>query len=51
MILDEETLLEIEDYINHLEEVFGLKPETMEDFSKAISQQRKLNNLFEKPEK
>ena len=51
MILNEETLLEIEDYINHLEEVFGLNTETMFDVSRAINDQGKLNNLFDNEKK
>ena len=40
MNIDEQTLVEIEDYVKYLEEKFGLKPETMDDISKAISIQR-----------
>jgi hypothetical protein len=36
MKLDETTLIEIQDYINALDEKVGLKPETMEDVRKAI---------------
>lgn len=36
MILDKETLIEIQDYINELDEKFGLKPETMRDVENAI---------------
>jgi hypothetical protein len=34
--LDETTLIEIQDYINELDEKVGLKPETMEDVRKVI---------------
>lgn len=37
MHLDLETILEIEDYIQHLDEVIGLKPETIKDVEKALN--------------
>lgn len=40
MNLDQQTLIEIEDYINHLDEKIGLRPETMLDIDKAISKYR-----------
>jgi hypothetical protein len=40
MKLDETTLIEIQDYINELDEKIGLKPETMEDVRKAIDKHR-----------
>ena len=46
MRLDETILIEIQDYINELDEKVGLKPETMEDVRKAIDKHRtKLKNL------
>ena len=46
MNLDEETLMEIEDYIKHLDEKIGLKAETMLDIEKAINRCRsELKNL------
>lgn len=42
MKFDEETLIEIEDYIQALDEQVGLKPETMLDISSAISKEREL---------
>lgn len=36
MELDETTLIEIQDYINALDEKVGLKPETVEDVREAI---------------
>lgn len=46
MNLDEETLMEIEDYIKHLDEKIGLKAETMLDVEKAINRCRsELKNL------
>jgi hypothetical protein len=41
MNFDEETLLEIEDYIKALDESVGLKPETVLDVQKAIIKKRK----------
>ncbi len=40
MNIDEETLLEIEDYISALDEGFGLTAETMADIRKAIQKRR-----------
>jgi len=40
MNLDEETLMEIEDYVKYLDEKIGLKPETMIDVEKAINKYR-----------
>ena len=40
MKLDETTLIEIQDYINALDEKVGLKPETVEDVRKAIDKHR-----------
>ena len=40
MNITEETLLEIEDYINYLEERVGLKPETVLDVQNAINRER-----------
>lgn len=40
MILDEVDLMELEDYINHLEATVGLKPETVLDVQKAINKRR-----------
>lgn len=46
MKLDETTLIEIQDYINALDEKVSLKPETMEDVRKAIDKHRtELKNL------
>ena len=46
MNIDETTLIEIQDYINALDEKVGLKPETMEDVRKAISKHKsELKNL------
>jgi hypothetical protein len=46
MKLDETTLIEIQDYINELDEKVGLKPETIEDVRKAIDKHRtELKNL------
>lgn len=42
MKFDEETLIEIEDYIQALDEQVGLKPETVIDINKAIGKQRGL---------
>lgn len=42
MNFDEETLIEIEDYIQALDEQVGLKPETILDINRAITKQRKL---------
>ena len=42
MNFDEETLIEIEEYIQALDEQVGLKPETILDINKAITNQRKL---------
>lgn len=45
MKFDEETLMEIEDYIQALDEQIGLKSETMQDIEKAINKQKnKLKN-------
>jgi hypothetical protein len=41
MNFDEETLLEIEDYINELHEQVGLKIETLVDIEKCLSEKRK----------
>lgn len=38
--LDETTLIEIQDYINALDEKVGLKPETVEDVREAINKHR-----------
>jgi hypothetical protein len=40
MILDYETIKEIEDYIKQLDEIVGLKPETLQDVEKALSKQK-----------
>lgn len=46
MKLDKTTLIEIQDYINELDEKVGLKPETIEDVQKAIDKYRtELQNL------
>lgn len=46
MNIDETTLIEIQDYINALDEKVGLKPETMADVRKAISKHKsELKNL------
>lgn len=46
MKLDETTLIEIQDYIDALDEKVGLKPETVEDVRKAIDRYRtELKNL------
>lgn len=46
MNIDETTLIELEDYIRHLDETVGLKAETMLDFDRAIAKKRKeLKNL------
>ena len=42
MNFDKETLIEIEDYIQALDEQVGLKPETILDINRAITKQRKL---------
>lgn len=42
MNFNEETLIEIEDYIQALDEKVGLKPETILDINRAITKQRKL---------
>lgn len=42
MNFDEETLIEIEDYIQALDEQVGLKPETILDINRAITKQWKL---------
>lgn len=41
MNFNKETLVEIEDYINALDERVGLKPETLKDVRRAISEQEK----------
>lgn len=41
MKIDETTLHEIEDYIDHLDEYVGLKPETIIDIFRAINKYRK----------
>jgi hypothetical protein len=49
MILDEATLIEIQDYINKLDEDIGLSIETIEDIRKAISKKKrelKCNHRF-----
>jgi len=38
---DQELLIEIQDYINELEEQVGLRPETMKDIEMAISNKMK----------
>lgn len=40
MEIDETTLIEIQDYINALDEKVGLQPETMADVRKAISRHK-----------
>ena len=46
MNIDETTLIEIQDYINALDEKVGLKPETMADVRNALSKHKtKLKNL------
>ena len=46
MNIDETTLIEIQDYINALDEKVGLKPETMADVRNAISKHKyELKNL------
>lgn len=42
MILDKETLIEIQDYINHLDEFYALLPETLEDIADAIAEYKKI---------
>jgi hypothetical protein len=42
MKLDEKTLIEIEDCIQSLDEIVGLKVETIQDISQAINKQRGL---------
>jgi hypothetical protein len=42
MNFDEVTLIEIEDYIQALDESVGLKVETIQDIAQAISRQRGL---------
>lgn len=42
MVFDEVTLIEIEDYIQALDENVGLNPETIRDIAQAIFKQRKL---------
>ncbi len=42
MNFDEETLMEIEDYIEALDENVGLKVETVQDIAQAINKQRGL---------
>lgn len=42
MVFDEVTLIEIEDYIQALDENVGLNPETIQDIAQAIFKQRKL---------
>ncbi len=41
MNLDIQTLMEIEDYVKHLDESIGLKPETILDIEKAINKYRR----------
>lgn len=41
MNFDEETLQEIEDYIEALDESVGLRPDTMFDVNEAIGRQRR----------
>ncbi len=41
MKIDETTLIEIQDYIEYLDEKVGLKPETIEDIRKAIGKYKK----------
>ena len=46
MNLDKTTLIEIQDYINALDERVGLKPETVEDVRNAIDKHKaELKNL------
>jgi hypothetical protein len=46
MKLDETTLIEIQDYIDALDEKVGLKPETLEDVRTAIDKHKtELKNL------
>ena len=46
MKLDETTLIEIQDYINALDEKVGLKSETVEDIQNAINKHKsELKNL------
>lgn len=46
MKLDETTLIEIQDYINALDEKVGLKSETVEDIRNAINKHKsELKNL------
>lgn len=46
MELDETTLIEIQDYINALDDRVGLKPETIEDVRNAIDKHKsELKNL------
>ena len=42
MIFDKETIIEIEDYIQALDENVGLKIETIRDIAQALNKQRKL---------
>ena len=41
MKIDKEILLEIEDYIKHLDETIGLKPETIRDIDRVISKYKR----------
>ena len=51
MKFDEETLIEIENYIQVLDEQVGLKPETVRDIEKAINKQKcKLKNCSIPPD-
>ena len=39
--IDYETLIELEDYIQELDQTVGLKPEVLKEFERAISKKRK----------
>ncbi len=40
MKIDETALIELQDYVNHLEETVGLKPATVIDIQNAIAKKR-----------
>lgn len=44
MRLDEETLIEIDDYIEHLSETVGLSPDTVLDVKRAIEKYKRDNS-------
>ncbi len=49
MNIDCETLMEIEDYIKHLDETIGLKTETMQDIENAIEKYKRKKKPPTKP--